>query len=287
MTVYIFDDTQCQLGEGPIWHPTRQQFFWFDIPAQKFLTHHEGVTTAWELDEISTAATWLDNDRFLFATETAFRVFDIATGETEYVAPLESENPITRSNDGRADPFGGFWIGTMGKSAEHEAGAIYRYYRGEVRKLFPNITIPNAICFSPDGAFAYFTDTKVGDIMRQALDPKDGWPMGDPEVFIPRSVPIGSPDGAVIDADGNLWNAEWGGWRVACYSPTGTFLRDVKLTASNTTCPAFGGADLTTMYCTSASENVSDENLAKSDDHGKTFACDGVAVGQAEHQVIL
>lgn len=175
----------------------------------------------------------------------------------------------------------------MGMTAEHQAGSIYRYYRGEVRKLFPKITIPNAMCFSPDGLYAYFTDTKVGDIMRQALDTTDGWPVGEPEIFIPSSQPQGSPDGAVVDADGNLWNAEWGGWRVACYSPTGDYIKEVKLTAAHTTCPAFGGPDLTTMFCTSACEGVSDENLAKSDDHGKTFAIENVAKGQREHQVIL
>jgi len=287
MTPYVFDDTPCKLGEGPLWHPTRQQFFWFDIQGQQLLTRVQDTTTAWDFDETLSAAAWVDNDRLLLATESAFELFSIDSGETEFVAPLESDNAMTRSNDGRADPYGGFWIGTMGKSAERKAGAIYRYYRGEVRKLFPNISIPNAICFSPDGTYAYFTDSAVGNIMRQALDDRDGWPSGEPEIFIPAGVPLATPDGAVVDADGNLWNAEWGGWRVACYSPTGEFLKDIKLNAAHTTCPAFGGADLTTLFCTSATENVSPDNLAQSDDHGKTFAVDNAAKGQAEHQVIL
>ena len=81
------------------------------------------------------------------------------------IAPLEADNPVTRSNDGRADPWGGFWIGTMGFNAEPQAGAIYRYYKGEVLPIVRNITISNAICFAPDRSCAYYTDTPTRQIM--------------------------------------------------------------------------------------------------------------------------
>jgi sugar lactone lactonase YvrE len=109
-------------------------------------------------------------DTLLVATETDLVRFDLETGAQERVAPLEAGNPATRSNDGRADPFGGFWIGTMGKSAEAGAGALYRYYRGEVVELRDGITIPNATCFSPDGGCAYFADTAEHIVWRIPLD---------------------------------------------------------------------------------------------------------------------
>ena len=88
-----------------------------------------------------------DQNSLLIASESALEVFDILTGRTDRIVALEADNPKTRSNDGRADPWGGFWIGTMAKDHEKHAGAIYRYYRGELRKLLPNISISNAICF--------------------------------------------------------------------------------------------------------------------------------------------
>ena len=287
MTSMIFDDTICELGEGPLWHPERQQLFWFDITGQKLLTQSDGETQIWDFDEMVSAAGWVDKDHLLIASETALLLFSIETGDTEYVTSLESDNPVTRSNDGRADPFGGFWIGTMGKAAEKNAGAIYRYYRGELRKLYPNVTIPNAICFSPDGGFGYYTDTAKGLVMRQRLDAQDGWPEGKPEMHIDLRGHDWGVDGAVIDADGNFWNAQWGGWRIAAYTPDGTFLREIAFDAAHTSCPAFGGPDLTTLYCTSARERVSPENWERGENHGKTFVIKGVAKGQAEHRVIL
>ena len=141
MTSTIFDATACELGEGPFWHPERQQFFWCDILGRKLLTRTSNKTQCWNFPGHVSALGWTDNDHLLIASETALHLFDLTTGQTEEIAPLEADNPATRSNDGRADPQGGFWIGTMGKRAEANAGAIYRYYRGEVRTLYPDITI--------------------------------------------------------------------------------------------------------------------------------------------------
>lgn len=283
MTYTIYDETRCELGEGPLWHPERQQLFWFDIIGMKLHTQVDGETETWQFDEHVSAAGWVDQDTLLMASETSLSKFDILTGQTEFVCALEADNEATRSNDGRADPFGGFWIGTMGKGAEPEAGAIYRYYRGTLRKIFDKITITNSICFSPDGKFAYYCDTVTDKIMRVALGDQ-GWPSGKSEVFI---ADANHPDGSVVDADGNLWNAQWGSYRVACYSPEGTLLRYVEVGGAEASCPAFGGPDLTTLFVTTAQQRLSDEDLAKSDTHGCVFAVENVAKGQLEHRVIL
>jgi sugar lactone lactonase YvrE len=209
--------------------------------------------------------------------------FNIETGETEFVCSLEADTPLTRSNDGRADPFGGFWIGTMGKNAEPKAGAIYRYFEGALRKVVSNITISNSICFSPDGAYAYYTDTVTDKIMRLELD-EDGWPAGKAELFIKDA---NHPDGSVVDADGNLWNAQWGSYRVACYSPQGVIQRYVEVGGLQSSCPAFGGPDGTTLFVTTAQQNIPDADLEKSDLHGHVFMIENVAKGQTEHRVIL
>lgn len=274
----IFDDTQCALGEGPIWHPERGQFFWFDILGKRL--HTKGKH--WDFDEYVSAAGWVDRDTFLIASETQLFTFNIETEEETFVCGLESDNPATRSNDGRADPQGGFWTGTMGKEAEDKAGAIYRYYRGELRKIIPNITVSNAICFAPDGTIAYYTDSAVGKLMAVDLD-ADGWPTGKPRLIVDHSGENFAIDGAVVDADGNIWNAQWQASRVAQYAPDGIFLQSIDLPAYQTTCPAFGSADLTTLYCTSAAIGID----TPSADDGKTFAVQTQTTGQKEHRVIL
>jgi len=276
----VWDDRVCRLGEGPLWHPERGELFWFDILAGRLMTRGE----TWDFGRTVSAAGWVDRDTLLVASDRALLRLDIATGEREEVVPLEADDPVTRSNDGRADPWGGFWIGTMGKAAEPGAGALYRYYRGELRRLIAPLTIPNAICFAPDGGHAYVADTPTGRIMRQPLSGRDGWPAGEPELFLDLSGEGLRPDGAVVDAAGNLWNAQWGAGRVAAYGADGRLVETVAFGATQTSCPAFGGADLTTLYCTSAADGL---DPGPGDDDGKTFAADGHGPGQAEHRVIL
>lgn len=283
----VFDDTACELGEGPLWHPGRGQLFWFDVLRHRLHTREGGRTRTVQFAEHVSAAGWVDASRLLIASETRLFLFDLERETSEDVAPLEPDDPATRCNDGRADPWGGFWIGTMAKAKANGAGAIYRYYRGEVRRLHANVSIPNAICFPPGRRFAHFADTPTSRIMRQRLDPEDGWPTGEPEPWVDLSAEGLHPDGAVVDAGGNLWNAQWGAWRVACYDPDGGFVRAVGFDAAHTSCPAFGGPDFTTLFCTSAKENQSDADRARSRCHGMTLAAQGVAIGQPEPRVIL
>ena len=277
----VFSDTVCQLGEGPLWHPTREQFFWFDILGNRLLTKVDDTEQQWDFEEHFSAAGWVDTDTLFMASETAFWTFDINSGGLTRVTDLEADNPVTRSNDGRADPYGGFWIGTMGKVFDPRAGAIWRYYRGEVRRLYDGITVSNSICFSPDGGTAYFADTYNRRIDKVRLDPRDGWPVGEVETFVDMKADGLNPDGSVVDAEGNLWNAQWGAAQVACYAPDGMLKDQVGFPASQISCPCFGGAELDVLYATSAAVDVEGEA------EGMTFVTRPGAKGQAEHQVIL
>ena len=282
MTVGVFDKRPCSLGEGPLWHPLRKQLFWFDINNKKMLSRIGDTPLEWQFDEHVSAAGWISENQLLIASETELFTFDIETQARHHIHPLEAENPITRSNDGRADPWGGFWIGTMGKHAEQDAGAIYRFFKGTLELLYSDITISNSICFSPDRRFAYYTDTPTKQIMRQALD-HEGWPEGSSEVFIDLNEEDLNPDGSVVDAEGCLWNAQWGASRVARYSPEGQFLTAVSFPALQTSCPAFGGKDLQTLFVTTASESLT----SPSTDQGRTYFQTLDIQGQSEHQVIL
>ncbi|MCT8158907.1 SMP-30/gluconolactonase/LRE family protein [Pseudoruegeria sp. SHC-113] len=287
MSAPIFDDRRLTLGEGPLWHPLRKQYFWFDIMNRQLCSNVNGEALSWQFDEYVSAAGWVDETRLLIASQTQLFLFDVESGAQEHVVALEADDPVTRSNDGRADPWGGFWIGTMGINAEAQAGAIYRYYRGELRLLFPEITISNSICFAPDKSVAYYCDTKAGIIMRQALRAETGWPTGPAEEWLDLGADGLNPDGSVVDAAGNLWNAQWGAGRVACYSPQGTLLQTLDVPAKQATCPAFGGDDATDMLVTTANAGLDEAALAADPQAGSTFLFKGLAKGQRDHQVIL
>lgn len=280
MTVTL-STTRCTLGEGAFWHPLRKTFFWFDILGKRLYEMTADGQRDWAFDECHSAAGWISESALLVAGETGLYRMDLDSGTRARVVALEADDPTTRSNDGRADPQGGFWIGTMGFGLESGKGAIYRYHRGHLHKLFDRISIPNAICFAPDGQSACFTDTEAGVIQRVALD-AEGWPKAKPVPFIDLRAEGLNPDGAVIDAQGRLWNAQWGASRVAVYDTDGAFLQAYSFPASQISCPCLGGPDLSTLYATSAAEGLSDEAAA-----GQTFCLPVAARGRPEPQVIL
>jgi len=287
MSAQVFDARVCTLGEGPLWHPERQQLFWFDILNQRLLSRMGKDALTWQFDECVSAAGWVDHNRLLIASETKLFVYDLRDGTWDDLHPLEADTPLTRSNDGRADPWGGFWIGTMGHKAEAQAGAIYRFYRGDLRQITDQITVANAICFAPDRSCAYYTDTPTHQVMRVALHPDTGWPEREAVVHLDLSAEGLFPDGAVTDAAGNLWIAQWGAARIACYDPSGALVTVVATGSTHTTCPAFGGADFRDLYVTSAavrSDQAAREALPQT---GMTFVAKGMGPGVAEPRVIV
>jgi sugar lactone lactonase YvrE len=281
MTASLFDPRICELGEGAFWHPEREQAFWFDIHGRRLLSRLGDRELLWRFDEKPSAMGWIDRDQVLIATETALIRFDLRDGRRELLAPLEADRPDTRSNDGRADPHGGFWIGTMAHDASPERGAIYRYYRGELRQLRGGVSIPNAICFSPDGRLAYFADTALQTVWSQDLD-DEGWPAAEAQVFLDLSGTDEHPDGAVTDSQGRFWNARWGSGAVVCHAPDGHVLHRLQLPPVQASCPAFIGPDLDRLLVTSAATGLSGAQ------DGSTWLLDAKgARGRAEPRVIL
>jgi sugar lactone lactonase YvrE len=274
-TPQIFDSRACTLGEGPLWHPERQQLFWFDIVNCKLLSQQAGTPVEWVFDRMVSAAGWIDHDHLLIASETGLSRFNLETGHEEMLCEIEADNALTRSNDGRADPWGGFWMGTMSKAGEPGRGTLYRWTPSELRVIETEMSTPNAICFDAARACAYYADTKTRIIWRQPVDAKTGWPMGEKQVFVDLSAtsssPEHKPDGAVVDAEGCLWNAQWGSARVARYSPDGQFLSAIDLPTGHTSCPAFGGADLGTLYVTTAQQKLPQERKEWWETAGQVF----------------
>jgi sugar lactone lactonase YvrE len=288
-TAKLLIDSQCALGEGPFWHAARQQLFWFDINNRVlFAASVDGVVeNQWHFDEIVAAAAIVDETTLVLASETGLKRFDLESGEIIHLVDIEHDVPANRTNDSRVHPSGAFWIGTMVKDEGPKQGAVYHYRAGKLTRILANVAIPNATCFSPDGRTAYWTDTPDKKILKCATDPDTGMPIGEWELFADVSGHRGYPDGAVVDSQGYLWNARWGGSCVIRYAPDGSIDRIVEVPVSQVTCPAFGGKDLKRLFLTSANKTMSAEQLANEKVAGGVFYIDVDVAGQPEYPIVL
>jgi sugar lactone lactonase YvrE len=147
----------------------------------------------------------------------------------------------------------------MGKRAEMHAGAIYHVAGGKVTKIFDQISIPNSICFSPDGTIGYFSDTRISQLMRVLVDPSTGLPVGEPIVMVDSMDDPGGIDGSVCDADGYIWNARWGSGFVDRYSPDGLRIERYRVPAMQPSCPAFIGKNGDRLAVTTAWEGLDED----------------------------
>lgn len=271
----LFIDSRCELGEGPLWHPMLKRLFWFDIVNQTLLsaTADGHMVDRITFKDVVSAAGVIDEDHLLVAQAGALLHYEISSDTSRVVVPFEEDLTGNRPNDGRVNPAGGFWIGTMSRTGGHDQlpGALYQYREGKLTTLIPGVGIPNATCFSPDGTIAYFADTQFPVIRKVAMDPATGLPTGEWSEFANTSG-LGAPDGATVDSEGYVWNARWGGGCVVRHAPDGSVDRVVEVPASRTTCPAFGGDDLKTLYITSARQGMTDEELANEPHAGSVFA---------------
>lgn len=285
----VFSDVVCELGEGPAYDPGSGKLFWFDIVGKKLLEKKfpDGPTIVHDLPFMAAAIATIDADRQLVAAEDGLYVRDARTGALKLHTTLEADMPANRANDSRAHPSGSFWIGTMPKDEGSPAGAIYWFFKGEVRRLFDKITVPNSICFSADGRIAYFTGKRPNIIHRVDCDPANGFPVGEPQVFVDSKDADGWVDGSVVDADGVLWNARWGGARVDAWSPDGKLIRSIPVPAKQSSCPAFVGPDASRIAVTSAWKGMDAAARAADPEGGKTFLLDITVRGRFEPNVLI
>ncbi|TPL10228.1 SMP-30/gluconolactonase/LRE family protein [Mesorhizobium sp. B2-4-14] len=287
--VSVFSDHICQLGEGPSYDPATDALFWFDIVNGRLLEKpvSSGALKIHELGQMASAIAIIDEQRQMIATETGLFVREVATGRMTLHTPIEADNPVTRSNDSRVHPCGALWTGTMGKKEEKGAGSIYWFFKGDLRRMFSDITVSNSICFSPDGALAYYTDTSTGLLMRIACDRATGLPAGEPKVFVDHRSAKGYVDGSVVDRDGVLWNAVWGGKAVKAYSPDGTLLRELAMPVTQPSCPAFVGKNADRLAVTSAWSGKDEKQRQLDPQAGMTFLLDIDVNGRFEPRVLI
>ena len=270
--IRLIADCRCVLGEGILWDPSRQRLFWFDLARQQMLSCAEDGENAQTiaLCKRISAAALAQGGHFAVAVDCGFGFYHPDKNIFSQVRGVEPDSNIT--NDGRCDPHGAFWFGTMEKNEQLPNGAIYRASRNGVKKVFADVTIPNAIAFSPDGKVMYWSDSPRRIIWR--FDLMSDGEVQNRRIFVSLEGSPQVPDGATVDADGFLWNAEWDGGRVVRYDPNGKIDKVVHLPVSRPTCPVFGGDNLSVIYVSSAREGLSESELKKQPQAGGVFAFD-------------
>jgi sugar lactone lactonase YvrE len=265
----VWSPEVLELGEGPLTHHLRGSLVWCDINNRAMYERAFESTESrkFDLPVMPSAAGIIDDKRVLVATEIDFRVLNLDTGESE-IGTRFPEDGTMRSNDGRVHPSGAFWVGTMAIDGNGAPGAIWRLLDGKLERMIDEVVVPNSICFAADGSFAYYTDTPHRAIWKIPTDPQTGDVTGEKTVFatLPDSLP-GGPDGSIVDGDGNLWNARWGGSAVDVYNPRGERIASHAVPVRHPTCPSFIGNDR--IVTTSATAGLTAETIGDND--GKTI----------------
>lgn len=268
-------ETNLHLGEGPTYDRATDTAYWFNIVDLELHGLHlaSGSKKVHTLPAMSSVLARIDDRRQAVVSEHGIYIRDRESGALDLAVEIERDRPNMRSNDGRVHQSGALWFGTMTKTGEGRkgAGSIYHVAGRTVTKIFSGLSIPNSICFSPDGATGYFVDTMENIIKCVSVDPKTGLPTGEPRVFSDEREAGGAADGAVCDADGHVWSAHWDGGSVHRFDTTGRKVGIYKLPTPQTSCPAFIGQKADRLLVTSASEGMDEARLAAERQAGFTF----------------
>lgn len=267
--------TRTSLGEGSLWDSKEQVLYWLDITDQKVFRYdpRTGENKTWDVPAYPSTIVPRESGGVVVAVQHGFAALNLETGETQMLAEVESDLPNNRLNDGKCDPAGRLWVGSMDFQFASGAGGLYFLEKDHsVKKVLSGVTCSNGIVWSQDHRFMYYIDSftsqvdcfdydlATGDITNRRT-----------AVSIPKE--LGLPDGMTLDAEGMLWVAIYGRGVVHRYhSETGELLESVEVPGANqvTSC-ALGGPDLKELYITTATTDYQAEEWEKYPNGGNLF----------------
>lgn len=265
MTIETVLSHRCELGEGPVWDTELGMIWWIDILKGEIHRYdpktglHERQLTGQLVGSVALRS----RGGLVAAMEHGFYLVDFENRSVQPVADPEPHLPGNRFNDGKCDPAGRFWAGTMSMRDENGTGALYRL--DEDRSVTAEITgvgCSNGLAWSADGGTFYYIDSLARDVKAFDYDIISGQ-IYNSRTIVQFSPEIGYPDGMTIDDEGMLWIALWDGWKVIrCDPGSGKLLYEITLPVSRVTSCTFGGADLTDLYITTAWTGLRDDDLA-------------------------
>ena len=267
-----------RLGEGPCWDARSRRLYWFDIKGRRLNWLGPGDRGSYDLPCRCSVATPLASGGLLIVGEEGLFRFDPRSGAMSLIEDGLKLPKGFRTNDGKIDVHGRLWWSVMDDDGGKRPGCVYRRSPGEPSvEVLSGVHIANTCCCSPDGRVFYLCDSGKQTIFAYDLDPFSGVLSGK-RVFAHTKGEAGSPDGSAVDAEGYLWNAQWGAWRIVRYAPDGRIDRIVEVPVEQPSSCAFGGEGLATLFVTTARDGLSDEALARQPLAGSLLAFEpGVA----------
>lgn len=282
MEVFNLDVPLSVLGEGPVWDACRQCLWWVDI--EPGLVHRYMPSTGQyrmlPAGDRCSSLVLCTSGNLMLTLKDGFAELDPVSGAKSYLARVEADLPENRFNDGKCDPAGRFWAGTMDyRNGVTGAGKLYMLnHDRSVEARLSGITCSNGMAWSADHTVFYYIDTPSREVAAYRYDRATG-NIYDKRVAVHIPADQGLPDGMTIDSEGMLWVALWGGSAVARYDPySGKRMAVIELPVSNVTSCTFGGEHLEDLYITTARSGLSAHELSQQPLAGAVFVCRSVGV---------
>ena len=274
MNIRAISDVVSDLGEGPIWSPQTQCVTWTDITQNIFHTadFNTGATRSFPSPSMVGAIAHTREGDYVAATQEGFARVDIDGKFSPLQTFLAAD---MRMNDGKVDPLGRFWAGSLALSFEKDRGSLYVLEKdGSYSKVIDNVTLSNGMGWSPDAKYFYYIDSIPGVLKRFDYESVDGC-LSNPIDLITFETSLGIPDGMSVTTDGKIVLALWDGGRLEVYEPSGKKISEIKLGVSRPTSCTFGGEDGNVLIVTTASQGI---DLATEPLAGKILAVTGTGL---------
>jgi sugar lactone lactonase YvrE len=266
-------DVKATLGEAALWDYKLKKLLWVDIENGNLYFYNPSTKTnsAYSFDKRIGTVVPTDSGQYLVALQDGIYVFSPQNGElTKKIDPENIKEH--RYNDGKCDPAGRFWVGTMALDTTEGAASLYLIKQDfAYETVLKNVTISNGIVWSLDNTKMYYIDTPTHTVVEFEYDLETG-KIGSSKIAIEIPEDLGSPDGSTLDEEGMIWIAMFGGGCVTRWNPrTGKLLQKIDVPAHNVTSCAFGGNDLNELYITTGSMEMDEKQKEKYPDAGKLF----------------
>jgi sugar lactone lactonase YvrE len=288
VTVGVYCDAAATLGEGPCWHPGLDALLWVDILGRRVHVSTRTATRTYATPGYVGAAVPRAGGGLVLAMGCSFATLDLDDGTVDVVADVPGDPAVLRMNDGKTDPAGRFWAGTMAFDERSGQGALYRLDGpAAATRVVGRVTISNGLGWSLDAERMFFIDTPTRTVVQYRFDAARG-ELGARSVLVDTSAYDGVPDGLAVDAEGDLWVAFWDGAAVRCFSGRdGALLEEVAVPVSRPTSCAFGGDGLRDLLVTTAREGLSAEQLARQPLAGSVLALEPGRSGRPPTPAVL
>ena len=263
----------CLLGESPVWDNKQKRIFWIDIMNGMIQYYYpaSGKFGTFQLGQTIGSIALKRSGGLIAALKSGFAEIDLNRETIRLNSEVETNLPDNRFNDGKCDPIGRFWAGTMSISNTPHAGSLYVLEKNFVCTKIVGVSCSNGLAWSPDHKTLYYIDTPTSSVVAYDYNIITG-NITNKNIVINIPKEEGYPDGMTIDKEGMLWIALWGGWKIARYNPrTGKQLYQFSLPVSRVSSCIFGGDTLEDIYITSARTGLSEDDLKNQPLSGSLF----------------